>query len=88
MDNEVGRLERIRESLVAVVDEMRANVIHSSRCDIRLPADLARRLDVTSGALVEIAERADPAPSAEALAALGARTGDIVEVRSVRIAPC
>ena len=69
---------------------------------IRLPAGLARRLDVTSGALVEIAtpacgaalrgwaeiaDRADLALSAEALAALGARTGDIVEVRAVHVAP-
>ena len=41
--NEIGRLELIRESLVAVVNEMRANVI--------------------------------------------ARTGDIVEVRAVHVAP-
>ena len=34
MDNEVGRLELIRESLVAVVHEMRANVIHSSYSSI------------------------------------------------------
>ena len=32
--NEVGRLELIRESLVAVVNEMRANVIHSSYSSI------------------------------------------------------
>ena len=32
--NEVGRLELIRESLVAVVHEMRANVIHSSYSSI------------------------------------------------------
>ena len=43
MDNEVGRLELIRDSLVAIVNEMRANVI--------------------------------------------ARTGDIVEVRAVHVAP-
>lgn len=69
---------------------------------IRLPADLARRLDVESGALVEIATpacgaalrgwaeiapRADLALSADALAALGAKAGDTVEVRPVRVAP-
>ena len=69
---------------------------------IRLPADLARRLDVTSGALVEIAtpacgaalrgwaeiaDRAGLALSAEALASLGAEAGDIVEVRAVPVAP-
>ena len=32
--NEIGRLELIRESLVAVVNEMRANVIHSSYSSI------------------------------------------------------
>ncbi len=32
--NELGRLELIRESLVAVVNEMRANVIHSSHSSI------------------------------------------------------
>ena len=69
---------------------------------IRLPADLARRLDIESGALVEIAtpacgaalrgwaeitQRADLALSAEALAALGAQAGDTVEVRPVHVAP-
>ena len=69
---------------------------------IRLPADLARRLDVESGALIEIATpacgaalrgwaeiapRADLALSAEALAALGAKAGDTVEVRPVHVAP-
>ena len=69
---------------------------------IRLPADLARRLDIGSGSLVElatpacgaalrgwaeIAERADLALSAEALAALGAEVGDTVEVRAVHVAP-
>ena len=69
---------------------------------IRLPADLARRLDVRSGALVEIAtpacgaalrgwaeiaDRADLALSAEALAALGAEAGDTVDVRAVHVAP-
>jgi N-methylhydantoinase B len=34
MMNELGRLELIRESLVAVVNEMRANVIHSSYSSI------------------------------------------------------
>ena len=34
MRGEIGRLELIRESLVAVVDEMRANVIHSSYSSI------------------------------------------------------
>ena len=32
--NEIGRLELVRESLVAVVNEMRANVIHSSYSSI------------------------------------------------------
>ena len=69
---------------------------------IRLPSDMARRLDIESGALVEvatpacgaalrgwaeIAQRADLALSAEALAALGARAGDTVEVRAVHVAP-
>ena len=69
---------------------------------IRLPAALARRLDIDSGALVEIAtaacgaalrgwaeiaDRTDLALSAEALAALGAQAGDAVEVRAVHIAP-
>ena len=76
--------------------------LDGSRRRIRLPADLARRLDVDSGALVEIAtpacgaalrgwaelaERADLALSAEALSALGAQAGDTVEVRAVRTAP-
>ena len=77
---------------------------------IRLPADLARRLGVGSGALVElatpacgaalrgwaeVAERPDLAEEppgglalgADALAALGARAGDTVEVRRVPLAP-
>ena len=69
---------------------------------IRLPADLARRIEVESGALVElatpacgaalrgwaeVAERADLALSAEALTALGAQAGDTVEVRPVRLVP-
>jgi hypothetical protein len=69
---------------------------------IRLPAALARRLDVESGALVElatpacgaalrgwaeVAERPDLALSAEALTALGAHAGDTVEVRPVHLAP-
>ena len=69
---------------------------------IRLPAALARRLDIERGALVEIAtpacgaalrgwadiaERPDLALSAEALGALGANAGDTVEVRAVQVAP-
>ena len=69
---------------------------------IRLPADLARRLGVESGTLVEIAtpacgaalrgwaeiaERPDLALSADALAALGAHAGDTVEVRPVHLVP-
>ncbi len=69
---------------------------------IALPAGLARRLEVEDGALVElatpecgaalrgwaaIADRRDLALSAEALAALGARAGDTVEVRRVHLAP-
>ena len=67
-----------------------------------MPADLARRLGIEPGALVEIAtpacgaalrgwaeiaERSDLALSAEALASLGAEAGDIVEVRAVHVAP-
>ena len=69
---------------------------------IAVPASLAHRLDLESGALVEIAtpacgaalrgwatiaQRSDLALSAEALAALGAASGDTVEVRAVRVAP-
>ena len=76
--------------------------LDGSRRRIRLPAALAHRLDVESGALVEIAtpacgaalrgwaeiaERTDLALSAEALAALGADAGDTVEVRAVHVAP-
>ena len=72
------------------------------RRHIALPAALAHRLEVEDGALVElatpscgaalrgwavIAERRDLALSVEALAALGARAGDTVEVRPVHVTP-
>ena len=95
--------DRLRASRVqAPVTLANESDLDGPRRRIRLPADLARRLGVESGALVEIAtpacgaalrgwaeiaERADLALSAEALAALGAVTGDTVEVRAVRLAP-
>ena len=95
--------DRLRASRVqAPVTLANESDLDGSRRRIRLPADLARRLDVDSGALVEIAtpacgaalrgwaeiaERADLALSAEALSALGAQAGDTVEVRAVRTAP-
>ena len=95
--------DRLRASRVqAPVTPANESDLDGPRRRIRLPADLARRLGVDSGALVEIAtpacgaalrgwaeiaERADLALSAEALAALGAEAGDTVEVRAVRTAP-
>ena len=95
--------DRLRASRVrAPVTLANESDLDGPRRRIRLPADLARRLDVRSGALVEIAtpacgaalrgwaeiaERTDLALSAEALAALGAEAGDTVEVRAVRLAP-
>ena len=94
---------RLRASRVqAPVTLANESDLDGPRRRIRLPANLARRLGVESGALVEIAtpacgaalrgwaeiaERADLALSAEALAALGAETGDTVEVRAVQLAP-
>ena len=95
--------DRLRASRVqAPVTLANESDLDGPRRRIRLPADLARRLDVRSGALVEIAtptcgaalrgwveiaERADLALSTDALAALGAEAGDTVEVRAVRTAP-
>ena len=94
---------RLRASRVqAPVTLSNESDLEGSRRLIRLPAALACRLDIESGALVEIAtptcgaalrgwaqiaERADLALSAEALAALGAAAGDTVEVRAVHVAP-
>ena len=98
-----ARRDRLRATRVqAPVTLANEPDLDGSRRRIRVPADLARRLDIDSGALVEIAtsacgaalrgwteivERADLALSAEALAALGAEAGDSVEVRAVRVAP-
>ena len=95
--------DRLRASRVqAPVTLANESDLDGPRRRIRLPTDLARRLDVRSGALVEIAtpacgaalrgwaeiaERTDLALSAEALAALGAEAGDTVEVRAVHVAP-
>ena len=95
--------DRLRASRVqAPVTLANESDLDGPRRRIRLPADLARRLGVDGGALVEIAtpacgaalrgwaevaDRADLALSAEALAALGAETGDTVEVRAVHVAP-
>ena len=95
--------DRLRASRVqAPVTLANESDLDGPRRRIRLPADLARRLGVDGGALVEIAtpacgaalrgwaevaDRADLALSAEALAALGAEMGDTVEVRAVRTAP-
>jgi len=95
--------DRLRTSRVrAPVTLANESDLDGPRRRIRLPADLARRLNVRSGALVEIAtpacgaalrgwaeiaDRADLALSAEALAALGAEAGDTVDVRAVHVAP-
>ena len=95
--------DRLRASRVrAPVTLANESDLDGPRRRIRLPADLVRRLDVRSGALVEIAtpacgaalrgwaeiaDRADLALSAEALAALGAEAGDTVDVRAVHVAP-
>ena len=95
--------DRLRASRVqAPVTLANESDLDGPRRRIRLPADLARRLDVRSGALVEIAtpacgaalrgwaeiaQRTDLALSTDALAALGAEAGDTVEIRAVRTAP-
>ena len=95
--------DRLRASRVqAPVTLANESDLDGPRRRIRLPADLARRLDVRSGTLVEIAtpacgaalrgwaeiaQRTDLALSADALAALGAEAGDTVEIRAVRTAP-
>jgi N-methylhydantoinase B len=97
------RRERLRASrTLAPVTLSNEPDLDGPRRRIRLPAALARRLDVESGALVElatpacgaalrgwaeVAERPDLALSAEALTALGAHAGDTVEVRPVHLAP-
>ena len=95
--------DRLRASQVQVA-VMVANEpdLDGPRRRIRLPSDLARKLGVDSGALVELAtpacgaalrgwaeivERTNLALSTDALAALGAEAGDTVEVRAVRTAP-
>ena len=60
--DEIGRPELIRGSLVAVVGEMRANVIHSSyssiirdeRTDLALSADALAALGTQVGTSVEV----------------------------------
>jgi len=51
--NEIGRLELIRESLIAVVNEMRANVIRSSYSSIIYEGhDFSCALTTADGRLV------------------------------------
>ena len=95
-----GRLRSSRE--YAAITVSNEPDLDGPRRRIRLPSDLARRLAIDSGALVEIAtpacgaalrgwaeiaDRTDLALSAEALAALGAQAGDAVEVRAVHVVP-
>ena len=95
-----ARLRASRELTPVTVSN--TSDLDGPRRRVRLPADLARRLDVSNGALVEIAtpacgaalrgwaeiaDRTDLALSAEALAALGAEVGETVEVRPVRTEP-
>ena len=95
--------DRLRASrTLAAVTVSNESDLDGPRRRIRLPAALARRLGVGNDTLVEVAtpdcgaalrgwaevaERADLALSAEALAALGAQAGDTVEVRAVHVAP-
>ena len=98
--NQRARLGTARE--FAAVTVSNESDLDGTRRRIRLPGEIARRLDIESGGLVEvatpdcgaalrgwaeIAHRADLALSAEALAALGAKAGDTVEVRAVHVAP-
>ena len=98
--NQRARLGAARE--FAAVTVSNESDLDGPRRRIRLPGEIARRLDIESGGLVEvatpdcgaalrgwaeIAHRADLALSAEALAALGAKAGDTVEVRAVHVAP-
>ena len=95
-----ARLGAARE--FAAVTVSNESDLDGPRRRIRLPGEIAGRLDIESGGLVEvttpdcgaalrgwaeIAHRADLALSAEALAALGAKAGDTVEVRAVHVAP-
>jgi len=98
--NQRARLGAARE--FAAVTVSNESDLDGPRRRIRLPGEIARRLDIESGGLVEVAtpdcgaalrgwaevaHRADLALSAEALAALGAKAGDTVEVRAVHVAP-
>ncbi len=98
--NQRARLGAARE--FAAVTVSNESDLDGPRRRIRLPGEIARRLDIESGGLVEvatpdcgaalrgwaeIAHRADLALSAEALAALGAKAGDTVEVRAVHVVP-
>ena len=105
VDGNATELQRARlraERVVAPVTVSNEPDLDGPRRRIGLPAALARRLEVESGALVEVAtpacgaalrgwarivERPDLALSADALAALGAHAGDAVEVRAVHTAP-
>ena len=59
--NELGRLELIRESLVAVVNEMRANVIHSSYSSIIYEGhDFSCALVTADGRLIAQGEADNP----------------------------
>ena len=94
---------RLRASRVlAPITLSNASDLDGPRRRILLPAALAHRLGVESGALVEIvtpacgaalrgwaqvAERDDLAMSTDAIAALGAGAGDTAEIRAVHIAP-
>ena len=105
VDRAATESERARlraERVVAPVTVSNEPDLDGPRRRIGLPADVARRLRVESGALVEVAtpacgaalrgwarivERPDLALSADALAALGAHAGDPVEVRAVHAVP-
>ena len=105
VDGNATESERARlrgERVVTPVTVSNEPDLDGSRRRIGLPAALAHRLEVESGALVEVAtpacgaalrgwarivERPDLALSADALAALGAHAGDAVEVRAVHTAP-
>ena len=91
------RRDRLRASWeFAAVTVSNESDLDGPRRRIRLPGEIARRLDIESGGLVEVATPdceaalrgwAEIALSAEALAALGAKAGDTVEVRAVHVAP-
>ena len=105
VDGNATESERARlraDRVVAPVTVSNEPDLDGPRRRIGLPAALAHRLEVESGALVEVAtpacgaalrgwarivERPDLALSTDALAALGAHAGDAVEVRAVRTVP-